>query len=430
MGCDSLVALPAATRDGATLFAKNSDRPPRECQRVVQLPVRTSPAGATVRCQHVEIPDVPRTAAILGSQPWWLWGLEHGVNEHRVAIGNETVFAKETLGPTGLLGMDLVRLGLERGRTATEALEVVTTLVERYGQGGSGHADVDWPYHNGFLIADPTSAWILETSGRHWAARPVTDVGNVSNGLAIGRDWERAAADVGTFATAQGWWPADGGRVDFAAAYADDTGVPPNVCRARRARAAALLAEGRGQLTSATLRLVLRDHFDAGLVHRPRPFEDEHFFSLCMHADPLDNTTASMVVRLPAEPAAVATAWVSLGSPCVGAFLPAWLEGTVPSRLGRGGREPDPESPWWQMRAILSCVERDCARLGPLVRARWDEHETALVTEVAGVEAEAEAARRTGRADDARAVLTACMERAVARHVERAAELLRQLESV
>src|SRR5579884_1713603 len=117
--CDTLIALPPATRDGAALFAKNSDRPARECQRIVQLPRRRHPPGARVRCQYVEIPQVEETAAVLGSQPYWLWGFEHGVNEHRVAIGNETVFAREPLGDTGLLGMDLVRLGLERGRTAT-----------------------------------------------------------------------------------------------------------------------------------------------------------------------------------------------------------------------------------------------------------------------------------------------------------------------
>src|ERR1043165_6696303 len=128
MGCDSLVAMASATADGVTLFAKNSDRPPRECQRVVRLPRRRPAAGATVRCQYLEIPVDGETATILGSQPQWLWGLEHGVNEHRVAIGNQTVFARESLGPAGLLGTDLVRLGLERGRTARQALAAITGL--------------------------------------------------------------------------------------------------------------------------------------------------------------------------------------------------------------------------------------------------------------------------------------------------------------
>ncbi len=262
--CDTFVALGPVTKDGLSLFAKNSDRPPLECQRIVQLPRRTNGPGARVRCQYLEIPDAPETAAIVGSQPYWLWGLEHGVNQHRVAIGNETVYTKELLGPVGLTGMDLVRLGLERGRTASEALEAMTDLIEAHGQGGSGHVHMEWPYHNGFLIADPTSAWLLETSRRHWAAKPVADLGHVTNGLALRTDWTRGAADVTRFAVERGWWPAAGGRVDFAAAYNDDASVPPNVCVERRRRGATLLAEARGQLTPATLRAILRDHYDAG----------------------------------------------------------------------------------------------------------------------------------------------------------------------
>jgi dipeptidase len=426
MGCDTLVALPAATRDGVAILAKNSDRPPRECQRVVQFPHRRHPDGSRLRCQWVEIPEVAETAAVLGTQPHWLWGLEQGVNEHRVAIGNETVFAREPLGPTGLLGMDLVRLGLERSRSADEALVVMTDLLETYGQGGSGHAHVDWPYHNSFLIADPREAWILETSARHWAARSVRDVGNVSNGLALHVDWTRGSDDLTAFAVARGWWREGAGPVDFASAYADDTGVPPNVCAERRRRAAALLAEGRGRLAPVALRAILRDHYDGGPVHRPRPFDDPHFFSICMHADPLDNTTAAMVASLPADPAVPAATWLCLGSPCVGAFVPCYLEGTVPEALRRGGAEPDAESPWWRMRELLTLVERDFARWGPIVRARWDAFEGGLAREAAVVEAKVLGER------DARArarLLTDLMERAVSEYLREVDALVREIDA-
>jgi secernin len=411
MGCDTLVALAPATRDGVTVFAKNSDRPPRECQRIVTLPGGRHAPGATVRCQYLEMPQVSETHAIVGSQPHWLWGLEHGVNAHRVAIGNEIVFAREALPAIGLTGMDLVRLGLERGRSASEALEVMTSLLEAHGQGGSGELHLDWPYHNAFLVADPGSGWILETSGRHWAAKPVDVVANISNGLAIRADWARGSADLTAFAVEQGWWHAAAGPVDVAAAYADESGVPPNQCVERRRRAAAFLAEHRGQLAPAAMRTLLRDHYDAGTVHRPRPFDDPFFFSICMHADPLDNTTASMVASLPADPDAVAAVAVSLGSPCVGAFLPVWLDAPVPARLGIGGGDPDAASPWWRMRALLDLVERDVARYGPPVRARWDAFEATLWRDAA--EVEHRAVRQDGAAR--RALLGAFAEAAVDR---------------
>lgn len=72
-----------------------------------------------------------------------MWGAEMGSNEHNLVIGNEAIFSKETdrldskqmISPK-LLGMDLVRLGLERSKNAAEAVQVITELLEKYGQGG------------------------------------------------------------------------------------------------------------------------------------------------------------------------------------------------------------------------------------------------------------------------------------------------------
>jgi hypothetical protein len=107
-----------------------------------------------------------------------------------------------------------------------------------------------------------------------------------------------------------------------------------------------------------------------------------------MHADPLDNTTAAMVTSLPADdgPAAI---WCCLGSPCIGAFLPCYLEGPLPAPLTTGGAEPEPGSGWWRMRELLTAVEADFAARAPLVRARWDAFETALADRPAAVESEA-----------------------------------------
>ncbi len=130
----AIASLPwrAETRIGATVFGKNSDRSEHECQPFRQFPAAPSTRPVPRRrCTHIEIPQVAETYAVMGHSPWWVWGFEHGVNEHAVAIGNETVFSKEAIEERpGLIGMDLVRLGLERGRTAREALEVMATLIE------------------------------------------------------------------------------------------------------------------------------------------------------------------------------------------------------------------------------------------------------------------------------------------------------------
>ncbi len=57
--------------------------------------------------------------------------------------------------------MDYVRLALERGSTAKEALEVIIELLEQYGQGGNCGFEHKVYYHNAFMIVDRHEAWVL-----------------------------------------------------------------------------------------------------------------------------------------------------------------------------------------------------------------------------------------------------------------------------
>jgi secernin len=73
--------------------------------------------------------------------------------------------------------MDLLRLGLERGNTAHEAMRVIIGLLRQYGQCGDCEREGEWGdanYPNTFLIAHPEEAWGLETAGRYWAAKKIT----------------------------------------------------------------------------------------------------------------------------------------------------------------------------------------------------------------------------------------------------------------
>src|ERR1700732_439347 len=134
--CDALCGL----GPNGMVFAKNSDRPIREVQLAVPFGRRAS-AGCTLRTQYLSIGDTGAHAALL-SCPRWLWGAEHGVNEYGVAIGNERVRTTHDAAHAtpALIGMDLVRLGLERAKSAEEALDVMTELVTTHGQGGVADA--------------------------------------------------------------------------------------------------------------------------------------------------------------------------------------------------------------------------------------------------------------------------------------------------
>ncbi|GIY15140.1 hypothetical protein CDAR_562022 [Caerostris darwini] len=175
--CDTFVALPPATGLDCVVFGKNSDRPKGEVQEVVYFPSENHPAGSKVQCTYIAIDQVEHTHAVILSKPAWMWGAEMGANDANVCIGNEAVFTKlcgESDLEERLLGMDLVRLGLERASTAREAVDVITSLLEEHGQGGPcSDIKPDFTYHNSFLIADRKEAWVVETAGRLWAAEQV-----------------------------------------------------------------------------------------------------------------------------------------------------------------------------------------------------------------------------------------------------------------
>ncbi|MBR9839448.1 MAG: hypothetical protein GYB50_16345 [Rhodobacteraceae bacterium] len=129
--CDTMIAMGTITGTGRTCLAKTSDREPNEAHCLTRIPAADHPEGAMVRMTRAEIPRVAHTSAHVGSRPWWMWGFEHGVNEHGLAIGNEAEWSRLPADTErGLPDMDLLRLTPERARDADEAPAVLTGLVE------------------------------------------------------------------------------------------------------------------------------------------------------------------------------------------------------------------------------------------------------------------------------------------------------------
>jgi secernin len=379
--CDTIVVLAPHTRAGATILAKNSDRAPYECQPLAQSPHRVHSEGATVHCQYLEIPQVAETAAVIGSRPFWLWGFEHGLNEYGVAIGNEAVLTREMLPSTGLLGMDLVRLGLERSKSAREATEIIGSLIERWGQGGSAQYDVDFRYCCAFIVADHAEAYVLESSGRQWIARRVEDRACISNRFTIDTG-SLGSADVESYARARGW--CDGtSSFDFAAAYSSRNAgkdkSDPLRARGRLARSSELVSRN-GRRTFREMLAILRDHGARGeMPPDGHPSTRDDSPTLCMHGS-VSGTTASMVAELPTPDAdTIAVLWASLAAPCTSIAFPLFVGGTLPPVLAAGGEKPSTDSPWWRFRKIQDLVAAAPERLAPIVWKHFRPLEAAML---------------------------------------------------
>lgn len=319
--CDTFAAQGPATADGGVILAKNSDRPEDERQRYVLFDGARHPKGTMLRVQYMEIPQAPETYRVVGAQPLWLWGFEHGVNEWGVAIGNEAIYTKADVQKVGLLGMDLVRIGLERARTAKEAVDIIGRLVEQYGIGGSAREHDPYYYDNGFLIADPNEVWHLETVGRHWVARKVTEpVYAISNEPSIGDEWDAASPGLADYlhclAPSQ---PLNG--LHFAHIVLDRN-RPRGQATCRRARGLELLQRDCGRLTTEHMLALLRDHYDGTAWAKWDPAELD-VKSICMHSTPYHpvKTAGSMVAHLHGEPGQ-SLLWLAVGQPCQRIFLP------------------------------------------------------------------------------------------------------------
>lgn len=368
--CDTV----SVRRPEGMLFAKSSDRPVDEAQ-VLRWLGRRAPGDDAVRATHVAVPDAG-AVALLGSQPTWMWGLEHGVNEHGVAIGNEKVWTVDDphAAPPALLGMDLVRLGLERGSSADAALDAMVALLEAHGQGGSGEQGRDEPYWSSFLVVDGRGGWVLETSGRSWVAQPVGDGAAISNRLTVSTGWLRSSADVAPGAD----WD-DRRAPDAPTGIADHRLAATRACVARGAR-----------VTPADAVAMLRDHGTgpwgpAGAPAEPAPppppgavGDDWSGVTVCMHVRGYQCTTASMVADLPSSGAAPPRLWASLGTPCTAVFLPVAV---VRGGAGPGDRSGDPAGePLAVVPGVLGDADawRSFAALSRRVEAPGDEGAAAL----------------------------------------------------
>ncbi len=326
--CDTI----AVVRPEGVLFAKNSDRDANEAQPLEWVPAADHPPGSRLRCTWIEIPQARHTHSVLISRPYWMWGAEMGANEHGVVIGNEAVFTDQPYAKTGLTGMDLLRLALERASSAETAVGVIVDLLVEHGQGGGcGHEHREFTYHNSFLVADGSEAWVLETAGSLWESERITHgARSISNGLTI---------------------------PGFAEEHSDRLKTWGSACRIRRPLTQSLASDAAGP---ADLARILRYHGPA--AGGPRySWVNGAMAAPCVHAGGVaarSQTTASWIADL--RPG-TARHWVTgTAAPCTGVFKPVSVG--CPLDLGPApGDRFDDSSLWWRHERFHRMALRDPA---------------------------------------------------------------------
>lgn len=360
--------------ENSAIFLKNSDRAANEPNLIILYPERKG--GGTIDCTYISVPDEGACKVLL-YKPSWIWGAEMGINEYGVSIGNEAVWTKSRgKKDEKLLGMDILRLALERGRTAFEASQIIISLLETYGQGGNAGFDHSFYYDNSYLIADAGEAYVLETAGKHWAWKKVIGQANISNRLSICDDYDRCSMDG-----------------DFC-----KQNIEPVV--SFFSGSAKRKYSGECSISALNQPLELQQAFNALRAHHNNADDDKLFDrgsvkSVCMHAGGLfgDHTTGSMAVwYLDGNP----YIWVTGSStPCLSVFKPVSLD--IPfAPVFPEGREEDALKYWLEREKVLRAVygrDIDAADFREKAMAMEKEfvsNAEELITKKASIEAYAE----------------------------------------
>jgi secernin len=357
--CDTIVALPEATADGAMLLAKNADTEVNEAQQILRLPAQDYGPGALVRVSHLTIPQARHTYEVILDRSFWAWGGEIGCNEHGVAIGDEAAFSNQTAEKDGVIILDLLRLGLERGKTAREAVDVIGAHVEAYGQGGNVQMMGNFKFDSGFLISDRTEAWVVNCAGKHWAARRARSTEAISNRYQITTDWELSSL------------PSGGEKGNFRALFADATREHEAGANERESCAAGLLAGRRGRITMHDMAAVLRDVGDPDAYDVT---QDERSVRICMHAGPTParfwHATGAMITET--RPDSVVVWMTGTSATDLSIFKPLMFGIPLPDvGLLPGGVDTE-NTLWWRHERLHRRAMAHYKTAKPEIRAEFD----------------------------------------------------------
>lgn len=169
--CTNLIVTKGATSDRSVMITYAADSHTRY-GTLGFYPTADHKPGDLCEVFHYEngkllgtIPEVSHTYSVI-----------QFMNENQVAIGETTWGGLDSLKSQSGAILDygsLMRIGLQRSKTAREMIQVMTELIAKYGYATTGES---------FSISDANEAWIMELIGKGkyekgavWVARQIPD---------------------------------------------------------------------------------------------------------------------------------------------------------------------------------------------------------------------------------------------------------------
>jgi len=429
-GCTNLIITKGASADGSTMMVYTNDG--EWLYHLKMHPHESHKKGAVIPFkilgtdEYLNIPQPSETYKKLGFH----------MNEHHVAIGETTFTGREELWNKNLplKYWHLMSLALDRSKTAREAIEVITSLVEEYGYGSEGES---------FSIIDPDEAWILEMigtgdglPGAHWVAMRIPDgaISAHANKARIGafplEDPENClySENVIAFAIEKGYYDPEIGK-DFAFNLAYNP-LSPDRLRYCESRVWSLFRRAapeqefssdyhRGvegaeryplwifpeqKLDIKEVMNLVRDHYEGteidmtegiaagpfGTPQRWRPLSWEEEGKNYAWERPIStyNTCFSFIAQCKKSPVkGFSTCWFGFDDTYFTCYLPLYMTlNQVPESYRKGDiRQYDPSSMWWAMNFVSNYANLKYSYMIQDIQKAQNELEDQMIAEQDGL---------------------------------------------
>jgi len=401
LACDGVIVGRAVSADGSVLVGHNEENGLDRVLQFHKIPRQQHRPGSVVRLRSGgQIEEAPETWAMLWSENPGLSFSDGYLNEWGVAVvsiqcltredGYEALAARGEIRDGGI-GYMLRRLVALRAKTASEGVELMGRLVERFGYVDSGRT---------YAVADPREAWVVEVvRGRRWVAQRVPDdkvvvlparhvIGEVD---LSDRENFRGSPDLVSYAVARGWFdPAKGRPFSFREVYQTVERSAPD---RRHFRGQEIVTGKAGRWPPREpLPFAVTPRGKLGVRDVIAFLRDDRGIASMFHATTQEAAVFQLRGWMPGEIGSIY--WRTTGRPDVSVLVP-WYAGVTatPQSYGPhanpsvqlslehhfqpppGTFQPNLDKAWWKFKTLARHVDEDYSHRVEAVQAAWRAQE-------------------------------------------------------